>query len=426
MLAVPRRRSLKRNFGWALAGNLIYQGSQWLNLVILAKLLSVADVGRFALALAICSPITSFSALNLRAVQVTDARNEHRFGNFLAVQLLSSVTAMLVLIGIAVFGGYESETAWLIVVVGMGQAVILTRDVFIALNQKLERMDKVAMSKTLLAASSLTALSSVVWLTHDLLWGVVAMQVAKCAVFLLWDLRSSWGLVRVELNEQPSQYLRPIWTVRTMLSLIWLALPLGVTALLLNLMNNIPRYFIAAYLGDEALGYFAAIMSLVMAGMMVIQAAALAVLPRLSRYFVEDGHAFLRLFGKLILLSAALGVLGLLTVLTAGEEILRLVFSPEYADYTELFVWSMTFGAIAYVVTFLGFGLTAMRVFRIQPIANFVALVVTGMIAWLMIPAWGVLAGVWCLMAGRCTQAIISAIVIGQRLSTTARPSHTL
>jgi len=413
---MPKQLSLQKNISWAFFGNLTYQASQWLNLVMMAKLLDVADVGRFALALAICTPITTFASLNLRSVQVTDAKDEHRFGHFLGVQLLTALIAMLIISAIAAGSGYEASTAWLIVVVGLGQAVITTRGVFIGFNQKHERMDTVAASTAVLGFGSLAALGLTLWVTRNLLLGVIAMQSAKLAVLLLWDIRATSRLVRLYVVEAPATYLMPIFSPRIMLGLAWLALPLGISSLLLSVYNNVPRYLIAYFLGKESLGYFAAIMALVMAGMMVTQAAGTSALPRLSHYYLTNHRAYMRLLSKLMLTGTVLGLLGLLIVFVWGRPILAIVFTSDYAAYNNLFVWSMIFGLIAYVVTFLGYGLTSMRFFVAQPVPNTGAVLVAILFGFVLISEYGIVAAVWSLIAGKFVQGFTTLIMIALKL----------
>jgi len=113
----PKTKSLRSNFGWALYGNAVFQASQWLTLVVIAKLLEVTDVGNYALALAICTPITTFAGLRLRQVQVTDARDENRFSHLLALQFVMSTLAVLLIAGIAMILDYSTEMKAVIVVV---------------------------------------------------------------------------------------------------------------------------------------------------------------------------------------------------------------------------------------------------------------------------------------------------------------------
>src|SRR5207247_6401186 len=68
--------SLRRDFAWTLAGNLVYAGCQWGMVMALAKLSTATAVGQFALGMAVTAPIFLFSNLNLRAIVATDSRQE--------------------------------------------------------------------------------------------------------------------------------------------------------------------------------------------------------------------------------------------------------------------------------------------------------------------------------------------------------------
>lgn len=397
------RPSLKVNFGWALAGNLVYQATQWLVLVALAKLLDVAEVGRFALALAICTPITTFSALNLRAVQITDARNEHPFGLFLALQLCASAVSSILIAAIGFTSG-DASSAWLVVLVGVTQAIVIIRDVFIAFNQKHERMDAVAASQAIIGFASLVALTVLVWATGSLLVGVIGWASAKLMVFLLWDLRGTAKVVRLHTSVPASSYFRPIFDWHAMLSLAWLALPLGIASILLSIYNNVPRYLVVAYLGEEQLGYFAAIMALAMAGTMVTNAAGLSAAPRLSRYYIENRRAFGRLLAKLMGVGLVLGVAGLAIVFFMGRWLLQFLFTVEYGAYYGVFLWSMLFAALAYVVSFLGFGITAMRRFKIQQVPQLAGLIVALGSGMFLIPRYELVGAAACLIVGKLVQ----------------------
>src|SRR5438067_13811448 len=75
-------RSLRVNFSWTMAGNLVYAASQWGILVVLARMGKPEAVGQFSLGLAITAPIMLFAGLQLRAVQATDARHLFQFADY--------------------------------------------------------------------------------------------------------------------------------------------------------------------------------------------------------------------------------------------------------------------------------------------------------------------------------------------------------
>ncbi|TMA64558.1 MAG: lipopolysaccharide biosynthesis protein, partial [Deltaproteobacteria bacterium] len=83
-------RSLQRNVAWALVGNLGYSACQWGVLACIAKLGTAADVGLFALGLALTAPVITLTNLNLRLLQATDAREDYPFSVYFSVKLLGT------------------------------------------------------------------------------------------------------------------------------------------------------------------------------------------------------------------------------------------------------------------------------------------------------------------------------------------------
>src|SRR5579863_8985813 len=81
-LPVVSGLSLRSNFAWALAGNVVYAICQWGILVALVKLGSSLMVGQFSLGLAIATPVLMFTNLHLRAVQATDAMHYYSFAEY--------------------------------------------------------------------------------------------------------------------------------------------------------------------------------------------------------------------------------------------------------------------------------------------------------------------------------------------------------
>src|SRR5690606_9929988 len=151
-----------------------------------------------------------------------------------------------------------------IIVIGIGQCVMAIRDVFLAQIQKIERMDIVALSKAIIGIASFCSLGVIVWLTREMFWGIVSLHVSKVLIFLVWDVRLTSRIQRMQDTDDPSHKHAPGKIhFPTIVSLTWLAFPLGVSAWLVSLTFNIPRYFVAAYFDEAMLGYFGAIIALV-------------------------------------------------------------------------------------------------------------------------------------------------------------------
>lgn len=441
--------TLRRNFSWTFTGNLVYAGSQWGMLVLLAKLGSPEMVGQFTLGLAVTAPVIMFTNLQLRAIQATDAKQQYVFADYLGLRLIGTGLALLIIAVIILKAGYRQETSLVILAIALAKAFESISDVFYGLIQQHERMDRIAIALMIKGPLSLLFLSIGVLITKTVLGGAVGLAVAWAVVLFACDIPNGalilkspqkaaednfveTGFIASEvgehsdLTENPTpltppwqegekiqNQLLPRWHLKTLGKLIWLALPLGFVMMLISLNTNIPRYFIERYLGERQLGIFAAMSYLMVVGQIVVSALAESASPRLAKYYAAgNSTGFRTLLFKLVGVGAALGGAGVLVAVVAGREILTLLYRPEYGQQADLFVWLMVAAGMGYMSSFLGYGMTAARYFRVQmPLFA----LVTGSSAisclWL-IPSMGVRGAAIALIVGAVVQGSFSLGVI--------------
>jgi len=401
----PRPLSLRSNFSWTFAGNVVYAGCQWGMLMVLAKLGSPEKVGQFALGLAVTAPILMFCNLQLRAIEATDARREYRFGHYLALRLATTALALLVIVGIACT--YRLESALVILAVGLSKAFESLSDVVYGLLQAHERMDRIALSMMIKGPLSLMALGGMVYVTGSIVWGSLALAGSWGLLLITYDIPNG-----IRLLDQGDN-LRPYWDLPALVRLAWLALPLGIVMMLISLNANIPRYFIDHYCGECELGIFAALAYLMVAGNAVVGALGQSASPRLARYYAEGNkRAFRQLLTKLVGVGAGIGASGLVAAMVAGREILTILYKPEYAEHAELFAWLTVAATASYASSFLGYGMTAARKFRVQTPLFVVVSLVTFVGCAVFIPTFGLLGAAWACLLGSVLQLLGSSLVI--------------
>jgi O-antigen/teichoic acid export membrane protein len=402
--------SLRHNFLWSLLGGVIYGACQWGMLMTLAKLGSTVMVGRFSLGLAICAPVIMFTNLHLRAVQITDAKDEYVFGDYLGLRLLTTAFAFLVIAGIVLACGYGGQTAGVVLVIGAAKCVESISDVFYGLFQKHERMDMIALSMILKGSLSLLALGIVVYMIGSVLWGVAALFCVWSVVLLAYDLpRASFSF----RTASEVSILSPRWNVITLGKLAWLALPLGLVMLLISLNTNIPRYFVKLHLGEGPLGIFAAMAYLIVAGNMIVHALGQSVSPKLARFYAAaDTLAYRKLLLKMLGFAFFIGISAVAVAYFAGGSLLTLIYKPEYAQRVDVFVLVMIAAAISWFSSSLGYGITAARLFKVQvPLNAGMMVIVLAGSAWL-IPGKGLVgAGIVLISAFAC-KAFASLLVV--------------
>lgn len=410
-------KSLRHSFSWTLAGNLIYAACQWGILVILAKWMSTTIVGRFTLGIAITAPVFMFANLNLRSVQATDARREYRFGEYLALRILMIVSALIVIAGIVVIRGDNGEIMAAVLLIAVAKAWESLSDLFYGQLQHHEEMDRIAQSLVLKGILSLGLFAAGILLTNDLNGGIAGLIIAQAAVWLFFDFQNTRHSLRHASDRADSAKLRPLWNWPTLRKLAILSFPLGVVMLLISLNDNIPRYFVEDYCGEDKLGIFGALVYLMVAGNMLVNALGESSVARLARYYAAgELAAFQQLIFKLTLMGAALGATAVLGAWLIGRPFLALLYQPEYAEYTDLLILLAIAAAIGCVQAFLSYGLGAARYYKIQvPIFAMVCLAITGASV-LWIPTHGLNGAAYALIVGAGVRLVLTLLAMGHAL----------
>jgi O-antigen/teichoic acid export membrane protein len=361
-----------------------------------------------------------FTNLSLRSAQATDARREYDFSDYLGLRLLCAGPALVIVAAAVMLGGYGGVTALTIMLVGLAKVFESISDIYYGLLQQRERMDRIAKSMIIKGILSLAALGAAVLLTGSVVWGAVGLAVAWAVVLSTYDVRSGALILRGSQARGSSRrvVLRPRFSFRPLSHLAWLALPLGVVMLLNSLDANLPRYFVEKDMGARDLGFYAAVAYLLVAGNTVVNALGQAASPRLAHFYAAgETSAYRALLLKTLCVGAFLGALGVGISLIAGHWLLSILYRPAYAAHTDVFVWLMIAAVPLYLVSFLGYGMTAARYFRVQaPLLGIVTLFLIVACA-ALVPRFGLVGAAYATGLAMLVQLVLSVVVIVHAMS---------
>lgn len=410
--------SLRLGFAHSFAGNAVFAASLWGILIFLTRLGSPADVGRYALASAVATPLLVFANLQLRPVLIADTAGDHPFAEYLGVRLLMLPAALAALAVIAGLG-YGGAQAAAILVFGLARLVEGISDLFHGLAQKNERLDLVAVSLAIKGAAGLALFAVLFLATGDLTWALLGLPLGWAVPLLFFDIPRCGRLL------PPGQRLRPRWRPAACRRIVWTALPLGLVMLLIQLRHTVPRTLLEQARGEADLGVFAAVAYLVLVGNTVVLALSQAGIARLARARAAgQADLFRTTVLKLVAVGAGLGAAGVLAALAFGEPLLTLLYGAEYARHQDLFVLVMAAGGVMYVGSLLGAPATALRAFRIQLGIHAVNAALLLAVGALLIPRHGMMGAGWTTLAGAVWVAAAYAAVVGRgvvRLGTAER-----
>jgi len=420
--------SLSRNFLWTLVGNGVYAACQWAIVVVLAKLGNAGLVGKLALAMAICVPLTLLANLQLRAVFVTDLENKYPFGQMLGVRFFLAVVSLAAVILICKLSGYDALSKEVIMIISLSQLVDCLSENYYGICQRYERMDRIAKSQIFRSVLSLLGFACILYLSNSLLLAVIAMVCGRVVVLLAYDAsRATFALDQslYAVNAYGLGFtgrLIPHWNLRRQLEMVWVAFPLGAVAIVGALSVNIPRYAIQHYLGQSDLGIYSALNYIPTALLMVTTALGNAVFATLARlYFQGDLTAFKRLVLRGSGVCLAMGLAGLIGSAIAGRQVLAFLYRPEYGHRVDVLLWLMLAAAVGSFTTFLGCAMTATSQFRVQLVLFLVVAASSATGCYLMIPRLGLAGAAVAALMAMIVQAIGTALIISRGLLTRAR-----
>ena len=412
--------SFRSNFLWMLAGNVIFAGCQLGMIVALAKLGSSVMVGQFSLGLAIATPVLMFTNLHLRAVQATDATRLYSFGEYLQLRFVMSSLAIAAIAALTWIEGIPHRTAMVVVAVALAKGRETLSDIHYGLFQLHDRLDQTGRSMMLRGVFSVIALSAGLYLTRDVFWGSLAIALVWLLALIGWDFRQGCRFTARSPQFKRFPDVTNLWRVwsgrqrvRRQWGLVCLSVPLGVVTTLASINLNMPRYFIAAKMGENGFGIFSALAYATIGLTLISDSLGSCAIPQLARLYA-GGHIaeFQVILFKLGTLSGGLGLAALGTAQLVGKRLLALFYGAEYAASSAAFVLLVLAAAIHCVAGVLSSGMTAARRFRIQVPMFAAVTAATAAACYVLVPSHGLTGAALGMIAGAVVRIVLASAAL--------------
>jgi O-antigen/teichoic acid export membrane protein len=289
---------------------------------------------------------------------------------------------------------------WVIGLVAAAKAVEMVEDLCYGVFQRHRRMNEFGKSLVLRGTIGLGVVVVLLALSSSIEICIAAMLGVWSAVLLAFDIPKARGF--------RARFPDPAKLGRTR-RLLWLATPMGTVRLLSSLTQNIPSYFLELMAGTAKVGIYVAMAYIVRLGSMVVFALGAPLATAMAQDFADGRRAdFVRRSGKLLGITLTMGIAGLAVAAVAGEFLLRLVYSPEFAANADVFVWVMMGAAMYYVVVMFNDILTTARALWVQSLVWGAAAGATALGAWLWVPERGVLGAAHAFVLGVAVALVLA------------------
>lgn len=410
MRVYSRSLTLRRNFAWSFVGNSVYNLTQWLLLVVLARLGDAELVGQFALSLAISAPVFLCIGLNLRVVRATDVSRVWRQVDYLRLRSLLNILAAIVTMIVGLLLGMRGQELSVLAAIAAAKCVEAASQTYYGLFQLRERLDLVARSLLLRAATGAVLFVVGVAATDRLVFACLGLFLGWLLPLLVLDRRMGRQLVSTELTRHQPLSNEVDW--QAMIALARKASPLGVDAGLSSLSINVPRYLVEIVLGTARLGVFAALAYLAQVITMITGSMGETVVPRLAVYHAaRERRMYLRLLAQLTCFGAAVTLTAVAGALLLGEPFIRLTLGPEYVDISLLVVLMLSAG-LTTIQRCLGRGLQAAHRYKAFLMADVATLGAITLIGPFLVADLGVVGAAWSLCVGFATGILVTLLFL--------------
>lgn len=357
--------------------------------MVLAKLSSSVVVGGFSFALALSAPIVATASMGLRQVLVTDAREEHTYGDYLALRLTTSVLAALVIVAVTLVKCDTAAARATALLVGLAKLLESVSDIVHGRFQWAERMDRAAVSLFIKGCATLMLMGGLLFATRSLVWAAAGMVLANAGVLLLFDLPQSRRVAG-------GDGLRVRWNPVVMARLTRVAAPLTLGLLLTSTAGATPRYYLEAFRGTREVGYYAIASAPLMVMGYLPGVLSQATLARAARYYQTGEHgAFLSLNGRVMAVNMVLNLGFVAGAALFGHLFLRYMYTAEYEHLRGvlvIFTLSQTVAVLATIGVQL---IAAARMFALNTLNAVIALAALYVASHLLVPTLGVRGSAW-------------------------------
>lgn len=365
---------------WTLLGEVLFAAGQFGLMMVMARLGSDAALGRYALGLAIATPLFVLTSLHLRPTYVVTNREELTFGHYWALRLIGAPAAV-VLAGIwALLAGLDATTTAVVVWVALTRMSEMLADLCHASAARDETLDRVGVSRALRGMLLLGTVGGAMLAGLSETTALALGALAGLLVTIAYDFETA----------RRHATLRPRFDRAQLWKLTVLAAPVGLAGGLLGLTTNTPAYVLEHSVGVEPLGDYAAIVSILFISGVLNAAVGGAAVPRLARLFETDRKAFVRLLTRIAAVVGACGGVLLLACFALGELYLAIAYGPRFTALAPNLVYSGAIALVAGLANLLSQTLVSMKRFRLQFTINAITFVVAIIVALAFVPTAGV------------------------------------
>ncbi|MCD8892239.1 flippase [Staphylococcus nepalensis] len=323
-----------KNFNYMFVANILSALCKFLILLVIVRLGTPEDVGRYNYALVITAPIFLFISLKIRSVIVTNDKyspNEY----VSAIFSLNIITLIFVAIFVYVLGNGDLTT---ILIVSLIKLFENMKEVPYGIYQKNENLKLLGISMGIYNILSLIFFYIIYSFSHNLNMALLFLVISCIFSFAIIDrwYLSKYYNIKLHYNNNIVKFKE----------IFILAIPLAFSSALGSLNTGIPRIVLENLFGKYTLGIFSTIAYVLVIGGLFANSISQVFLPKLRKLYKDENKIeFEKLTRKMVFIGIFIGMCSVILSLSLGEAFLSLLFGKEYGENNTILI-ILSFGLL--------------------------------------------------------------------------------
>lgn len=348
-----RNLSVSQNIIWSSIGSFIYLLSQWALTIVVTRTIGYSEAGVFSLAMSLSNVFYCIAIYGMRNFQVSDLKSQYQTSVYIKSRYLTCAIAFFCFVIFVFLNEYNLHTMMVLIIYMIFKLSEAMVDVYHGIDQLYWRMDIVGKSFLIRSLTTFILFVGILFFTKSLEFSILGMAVgAHLSVFLYDRIRSETLCHKGDEGSVGNNVKQ----------LLIECLPLVFYLFLSTAVNNVPRFFLERYYGNECLGIFASVAT----PAVIVQVGASYIFSPLITLFAEKLQKKERRAFNRLLLFCIMAIFIISVIAVIGADLLKdwglsLLFGTSILEYTYLFVPVI----ITTILTALvWFGCSLLTVFR--------------------------------------------------------------
>lgn len=382
---------------WLLSGNFIFAFSQWLILIMFARMTTKENLGQYALALAFVVPVFSILNLQLRPLYILDTNGvcNYKYSNFYYLRCIFLFLSLFFCVLIGVYNNIDFYVLILVIFLKFFEG--FSDIIYAYYNAK----DKTQLISKSLIFKGVISIILVFFLLYffDFYYALLGFVLVY---FFIWYFLDNKFIIKT--GEIKNKEVK--------LSILKFGIPMGVSLGIVSLQSSLPRIFLEKSSGVEDVGVFTVLTYFIIVGSIFMNSICQYLSPKLTRYWNSNIKDFKITFYMLLKISIIFGLICIFIFKILGQFLIRIIYGDEFVVYYEDLNYIMVAGLFLYLSTVAGYTMTAIGFVRNQIFIFAMVLLLSLIFCNFIIPRSGIQGAAIVLILSYLVQALISTTVI--------------